>query len=95
MKHDGRMLIWIGAALVIVSLAPIAIRMALLYVDAFSRAAVSELDGEWWQRVLSSNFWATIRMSIVAMLGSLLLTAGLISKWRVGRIMAAERAFRT
>ena len=81
------MFIWFGATLMIVSLAPIAIRVAVLYVDAFSRTAVNELDAEWWQRALWSNLWATTRMSIVAMLGTLLLTAGLISKWRARRRM--------
>jgi hypothetical protein len=92
MKQNGRMFIWLDAALMIVSLAPIAIRLAVLYVDAFSRAAVNELDAEWWQRALSSNFWATMRMSIVAMLGSLLLAGGLISKWRARRRITAESA---
>jgi hypothetical protein len=87
MKQDGRMFIWLGAALMIVGVAPIAIRLAVFYVDAFSRAAVNELDAEWWQRALSSNLWATMRMSIIAMLGTLLLTAGLISKWRARRRM--------
>lgn len=85
MKDNGRMFVWMGATLMIVGVVPIAIRMAVLYVDAFSRAAVNELDGEWWQRALSSNLWATMRMSMVAMLGSLLLAAGLISKSRARR----------
>lgn len=86
------MAIWIGATLMIISLAPIAIRMGLVYLDAFSRDLAGALDAEWLQRALSDNLWATARMLIVAVLGSLLLTAGLISKWRATRKMTAESA---
>ena len=86
------MAIWIGATMMIVSLAPIAIRMAVVYLDAFSRDLVGALDAEWLQRAVSGNLWATMRLLIVAVLGSLLLTGGLISKWRARRKMAAESA---
>ena len=84
------MAIWIGATLMIISLAPIAIRMALIYLDAFQRDLVDALDAEWLPRALYGNFWATAKLLVVALLGSLLLTGGLISKWRARRKMAAE-----
>jgi len=83
------MAIWLGAALIIISGAAIALGIAIIFLMTFFQASQGGIDEAWLREVISTHLLATIGSFIIIALGTLLLCAGLFSKYRARHKIAA------
>jgi hypothetical protein len=92
-KDNGRIAIWAGATLIIVSVVAVSIRVAVIFLTGFVQASKGEIDQGWLQQAISGNLWATIRMFMIVAVGASLLSAGLLSRYRARRKIAIASAY--
>ena len=92
-NDNGRIAIWAGATLIIVSVVAVSIRVAVIFLAGFVQASKGEIDQGWLQQAISGNLWATIRMFMIVAVGASLLSAGLLSRYRARRKIAIASAY--